>query len=403
MTAQPGISQRFIPIIEVFSEKFHRNFLEEHRVGSPLGAWCLLAYIATNDENPNPEVTKSLGCTTREAKEILLALIKEKPAVIALAVNSWINPSVADTRPISSWTKDVAEIARPVASIPDAEELNEWVERETLGLISEFPATINRNDFLALFSTVAATEINWETPLKVMPNEDMEQAWNVRNFLVDKEARNAFIHNDSVHGNFAVHLGVAADGDLNVYSVIALDENVPEAATMAVARSIASGAYNPVKIQDLELGESKNGSLIVTERVSSFFDNTIRAYLPAWKSSNSFNLLDMNLGFRESIDRFKSIGGAIGLKVEAEQVSVAEYSTAGFKAAAVSHALVALRSSTAGTYKSRNVVVRFNQPYAVVASIDPYGTSSWRGIPVFDGWVTKANDIEVKPRGRRIS
>lgn len=393
MNTPNSISARLIPILDVFAANFHQEFSQEHRVASPLGAWCLLAFIAANDENPRKEVIDNLGCSTQEAKEILLTLLKDKPEVVSLAVNSWLNPSIAGSSTFSQWVQDVTDIAKPSIRIPDSKELNEWVDKKSLGLITEFPVTINPDDFLALFATVVATDISWKAPFKVISVEEMTEAWSVKNILLENDANNSYVHDDPTYGKFGVHCGTTAENDLNVYSVIAFDENVSEETTMAIARSIAGGWYRKVVNTDLPVGDSYNGTLTVTENPKSFTpDDTVQSYLPAWKTSNKFDLKDSGLGFEESISRFSETGGDVDFKVQ--QVAVAEYNALGFKAAALTFGIMARSAMPMYQYENRNVVIRFNRPFAVIATVNT-SDPVWNRVPVFDGWITEAVEAEV--------
>jgi len=405
MTTEPSVSERIIPILDAFSAKFHENFSGEHRLASPLGAWCLLAFIAAKDKNPSPAVTENLGCSTKEAKKLLRALLKEKPADVSFAVNSWLNPSVAGSPSLISWLKDVNKIATPDISIPTQKELNSWANENSDGAIPEFPVEIDPELFLALFTNVVSTEITWSVPLKADKNEAMAKAWGVPLFLIDDVTNNSYIHHDAVYGNFGVHCGSSKESDLTVYSVIALDEAVSETDTMAVARSIASGNTNPVALADLPLGKTSNGVLSVKEVASRWAgeDDSIKTYLPAWKSSNEFNLLDTDLGFKEAMARFNDFANEVNIKVEdldvkVAQVTTAEYGALGFKAAALAYGWSAMRSASFGEVKSHKVEIQFNRPYAVVTSSCVYG-KKWKGVPVFDGWITEANSIEARRRG----
>jgi hypothetical protein len=391
MNTPTSISQRLIPILDTFSAKFHGAFPDEHRIASPLGAWCLLAFIAANDKKAHPDVVKNLGCSADEASEILVALLKEKPDVVALAVQSWIAPSIAGIPSFVQWAKDVADISVTEKTIPTEDELHSWVEKESLGLISKFPVKIVPEEFMALFATVIATDIKWNKPLQVTPSKVMQKAWDASLFLADSEFHNSYIHKDSQLGYFGVHCGTTAEKDLNVYSVIALDESVTEEQTMAVARGIAAGSYNPVAISELEVGESTNGILSVQDHKSSSSEDTFISYLPAWKSSNTFDLIeDVDFGFGHSVARFADHGEESVFTVK--QVSVAEYNSVGFKAAALTYGLMA-RCAAMTSYDVRRVQLKYLRPYAVVASVNS-SSRVWSHIPVFDGWITEAVEAE---------
>lgn len=383
----------FKEILDKFSAQFHQNFAGEHRVGSPLGAWCLLAFVAADTKNPASAVLKNLGCTPSEAKHILLTLLKEKPDVVALAVNSWINPEAAALKSFTDWIADVKEFNATTVTIPGEEELNSWVDKESLGLINSFPVNINPEDFLGLFATVIATDIKWDAPFDVETHHELNDIWKVENFLYDNRTGNTFLHKDKDLGLFAVHKASTGAKDLSVYSVIAVDESVSEADTMAVARKIATGGESKVKLDTLELGVHGDGALELIATKSSDLKKPSEqheSWLPAWKTSNKYGLNDAGLGFVESCERFNDVEQ----KTVFTQVALAEYNATGFKAAALTFGIV-MRSASIKPYKDITLaVVKFNRPYAVVATA--YNeTGIWDNIPVFDGWITEAVEAEV--------
>lgn len=398
MTEKVSTSERLIPILDSFAERFHKNFKGKHRLASPLGAWCLLAYIAINDENPNPKVVESLGCSPAEAQKILTKLLEKEPKIISLAVKSWLNPSVTGVASVSSWQKEAKEVAAPIKDIPTQDELNAWARAESQRIITQFPVEIKPDLFLALFTNLVATEVNWERPYKAVPDEAMDSAWKVDNFLVsDKEAFSSHIHQDETHGLFGVHRKFDADGEFSVFSVIALDENVSEEVTMAVARKIAAtGAYKKFSAHELPLGESANGILSVTAKKAPSSQEIFTTFLPSWQSSNDFNLLRANLGFREALRRFKDMDSA-GIDIEAKQAVEAQYTTEGFRAASRSFGLATMRCRPVEDYEIRHVTMRFNRPYAVVAIVDGVN-KTWNRVPIFDGWVAEASEVKINRR-----
>lgn len=398
MTTKVSTAERLIPILDTFSERFHENFKGEHRLASPLGAWCLLAYIAINDDNPHPKVTESLGCSPAEAQKILTKLLKKKPKAVELAVKSWLNPSITHKASVSSWSKEAKEVSSPVHAIPDATDLNAWAREASDRLISEFPVDIKPDLFLALFTNLVATEVNWDKHYKAVHDEVMSSTWKVNNFLVsNKEAFSSYIYQDETHGLFGVHRKFAKDGEFSVYSVMALDAKVSEEATMAVARKISTEGDQPFAAKNLPLGDSADGILSVIAKKSESFEDLFTTYLPAWNSSKTFNLLDADLGFREGLERFKEMGGNAGIDVEVKQGVEAQYTAEGFKAASRSFGISTMRCRPVEEFDIREVTLRFTRPYAVVASVDDVN-KTWNNVPIFEGWVAEASEIRINRR-----
>ena len=389
MNTPVNVSQRLTPILDAFSNQFHKAPAGTHRVGSPLGAWCLLAFIAADEKNPAPEVLENLGCSTTEAKNILLRLLKEKPDAVALAVNSWLNPEVAGLQSFADWMSDVKEFNGTNIAIPAQAELDHWVDKESLGLISEFPVEIDPKIFLGLFATVIATDIKWKAPFRLLDDGEIGGAWNVKKVLHDESAYTTFIHNDETHGLFAVHEAKSTGDGLSVFSVIALDESVSEADTMTVARAVATGQTVKVDLRSLELGEH-GSALEIQTKTSTNSNYQYSTRLPAWKTANEYDLTEAGLGFVESCERFNDIEH----KAVFAQVAMAEYNAVGFKAAALTFGMVMRTAAVAKSYEVRKAIVKFNHPYAVVA-VTGNGTGVWDAIPVFDGWITEAVEAEI--------
>jgi hypothetical protein len=398
MTENVSTAERLIPILDSFSERFHQNLRGKHRLASPLGAWCLLAYIAINDDNPHPKVIESLGCSPEEAQEILTKLLKKQPKVVSLAVKAWLNPSAANVASVKSWDNEAKEVASPIKDIPTQDELNAWARAESNRLITQFPVEINPDMFLALFTNLVGTEVAWESPYKAVSDEAMGSAWKIDNFLVaHKETYSSYIYQDETYDLFGVHRKFAKDGEFSVYSVIALDNNVSEEATMAVARKIvSSGGYKRFSAHELPLGESANGTLSVTAQKAPSSEEIFTTFLPAWESSNNFNLLQTDLGFREAIERFEDMDDA-GIYVEAKQGVEAQYTAEGFKASSRTFGIATKRCRPVEDCEIRHVTMRFNRPYAVVAMVDDVN-KTWNRVPIFDGWVAEASEIKINRR-----
>lgn len=398
MTENVSIAERLIPILDTFSERFHENFKGKHRLASPLGAWCLLAYIAINDENPDPKVIDSLGCSPAEAQVILTKLLQKQPKMVSLAVKSWLNPPVTHVASVKSWDKEAKEVSAPLKDIPTQDELNAWARAESNRLITQFPVEINPDMFLVLFTNLVGTEVNWDEPYKAVPDEAMGSAWKAENFLVaHKESYSSYIYQDESHGLFGVHRKFAKDGEFSVYSVIALDDSVSEEATMAVARKLASsGTYKRLSAHELPLGESSHGILSVTAQKAPSSEEIFTTFLPAWESSNNFNLLQTDLGFREALERFKDMDDA-GIYIQAKQGVDAKYTAEGFKASSRTFGISVKRCRPVEDCEIRHVTMRFNRPYAVVAMVD-HVNKAWNRVPIFDGWVAEASEIKINRR-----
>lgn len=379
----------FQKIIENFSEKFHQTHLGNHRLASPLGAWCLLAFVSADDKDPHPCVLENLGCSTQKAKEYLINLLLTKPDVVSFAVNSWVNPN-ADAGSFNQWIDDVKVFHHAHKSIPKKEELDEWVDKESLGLIKEFPVDISPKEFLALFATVVATDITWNNPYELSQDKVMSERWGVENCLVKYRDKDTFFTKDGNGHVYAVHSSRTVENDLRVFSVVSLDDNVTEAETMAMARCVANNNYDTFYLENLPLGVTYGGMLEVKEIAVRNPGDIFNVYLPAWEVEETFDLMESKLGFDKVIRRFRDEGP---IAADAKQVVTAKYNALGFKAAALSYVMVGRSAAIATQSIVREVTLRYNRPYAVVATTIS-NNDLWDYLTIFDGWISSAVEGE---------
>lgn len=377
------VMNKFKTIIDNFSKTFHEEF-DGHRVASPLGAWMLLAYVAVEHPNPSEKLIAHLGCSTAEAKEMLLILMKDKPAVLATAINAWISTENGGFGSVQNWIKAAAGVGDIEVKTPTEEELNAWAKEKSLGLIETFPLKVDPSRFVALFATMLATKIDWETPFEVTPNEAMESTWKQEKFLLepDRQGRNVSFYEDET-GLYAIHEAMNADKSLSVLSVIAMDPETPEAEVMAVARKAASEDIANVSHQSLDV----DTDTLRVERVKTIATHdTFVTSLPAWKTDNAYEIGTVEkFAYADVANRFNDFD----MIMEAVQVSVAEYNRTGFEAAALTTMMIGARSMPT-MYDKYRVTLNFNHPYAVVA-VTRNGT--WDGLPVFDGWISEATEV----------
>lgn len=370
--------------ISSYSKIFHKEYKNDHHIVSPLGAWMLLALLAqgSNDEaDPlHPIAKQALGVTVQEAGDLLKKLISSNHPAVFSALKAWLAPgSLSTDGSLRTWEQDVKDYCPVDVKVPTKDELNEWVKDKSLDLIQEFPVDIDPSWFKGLFATVIATDVQWEEPLKVIQDKELAKHWNAENFLLDNDSEHTFIHRDEEHGLFGVHYAKAQKG-LTVYSVISFNY-IPENVTLEVAHKIGAGQHNKVSLSELESNEFL--------KIKEYFgtEERFQSILPAWGFSGEHNLAEVpDCGLAAAASRLGEVG-------DVRQVVVADYSDKGFKAAALTYAIVG-RAAVFTATKALHADLQFTKPYAVVAfATDDNAESIWNSIPVFSGVIAEAKNI----------
>lgn len=379
-------------LIADYAARMHRA-VPGHHVLSPLGAWLLLALVgpgATGRERDELEVV--LGTDVDTAAGYARALLGEAHPAVSAATAYWHRPAV-DTPALDAWTRALPG-ATERGDIPSQAAADEWARRVTLGLIRTFPLQITSKTVLIL-ATALATRISWSHPFELADAAEVGHAWGtgVHQVLRSVVTHRAFVADTRAAGRVGVHIAGSQNG-LDVVSVVA-DESVPAASVIAAGYEIATGDIQQVWPDDLPLGTGHAWN--VTERQVSEADVSARrsrshALLPAWHAETRRDLMSApDLGFRIAADTLIGLLPANSYDAGAVQSAVASYGREGFEAAAVTAVAVAV-SRPAFHPVVRDVQVRFTRPYAVVAVTRRPLQSPWFTLPVFSGWIERADD-----------
>lgn len=372
-------------LINNYSVKFNDVIgVDQHHVSSPLGAWMLLAFLS--EKLDNDVVKEALGVDTVEAANLLESMMNSIPAPVAATIHGWINPdSVYRFQEFMDRTRfdDYLEV-----KFPQEKELDEWLTQTSKGILTKFPLTVDES-FMGLFASVLATDVVWRKPLDII-EAPQESAWNVNNVLFEDRTWNISFYTDAEHGPFVVHTNISED-NLQVHSVLPVYDVSADVA-LNIANRIASGELAPARSNAVDADALKQISDVIPEiiayqgeEVTSEFGLKVKwsAWLPAWESENEFDVSDARLGFKDAVS------SSDDESLDAIQVTKAEYGSKGFKAAALTTVMVGRSVAVPVTRNVPVYEVRFNKPYAVVATV--YAPNSpWNKVPVFTGYVKEA-------------
>lgn len=397
-------------LIARYAGTFHEVIGDGHHVGSPLGAWLLLALCAPGVTGPPAEaLTEVLGGRADEVAATASALLETPHPLVAAAAAVW-NRSGGDDQ---SWLAGLpASVGR--GPVPEQAALDRWAREHTFGLIKKFPLEVTADVYL-LLATALATKVSWDHPFDLVPGSELGGPWGNRLARVlrspNKAGHSAFIAATARAGDVAVHVGDARGG-LLVASVIAAP-GVPQADVLAVAHKIAIACARGEQVPRRSLSElpAKDAPLwsVRDEPQADEVGERCVAVLPAWSATDSYDLSDPRLGFAAAA---AALGK--GDPWEARQAVTATYSRTGFEAAAVTAMAVRMAMMPhRGTL--RVVRLRFGHPYAVVAvTVDEQARRAawagrsgrgsggpaasrpgpWHGVPVFSAWVAEPRSAE---------
>jgi hypothetical protein len=400
-----------------YARRFHAAAGDAHHVASPLGAWLLLALCGpASSGQTRSELAAVLGCEIEAAAAAAAALLAEPHPLVAAAAAEWHLQDVM-TDVLAGWEAGLPS-AVATGVLRDQAQLDEWASQRSLGMIREFPLTMDPDTVLML-ATAIATRVSWARPFELAAaselGPDSQWAARLRRVLRTPAVRDSghqqFIAPTQAAGDVVVHTA-RATGGLLVTSVAAAPD-VPAADVLAVGYDLATAVAAGRQVArrslfDLELGE---GPLwLLTEQAAHVTTGDGReerctAVLPAWSADSSYDLKKPGLGYPEAAAALAALLGLTSYKYAAKQACVARYSRTGFEAAAVTALAIAMSAQIRPMGVLRIAQLRFGHPFAVVAvAADDQAVQAknrrpgpWHGMPVFSAWVTEPQEAVEDP------
>ncbi len=352
-----------------YASRFHAAVGARHHVASPLGAWLLLALIGDAGE--------ALGMPAADAARHARELLDEPHPAVAAATAAWTR----DAPPAGAeWLAGLpAAVAR--GPVPTQDAADGWAREHTLGMIDHFPLTID-DAVRCVLANALATRIGWTHPFTTTGSDAFRSDWRerVRTVLrTPEKGHECAIARHPVAGDVALHRA-GAEG-LTVTSVVAAPD-VPADVVLAAAHDAARGRIERLPLAEVPLGDGP--AWTVTESTGT--GDRVSAVLPAWSATSEHDLRGEAFGFAGAAAVLGRLFGAEAW--DAAQAATARYHREGFEAAAVT--AVAVRMSFRPPGRRREAELRFDRPYAVVATAT--GTGPWAGLPVFSAWVAEPDE-----------
>src|SRR6266542_2990151 len=316
-----------------YAERFAALGADKHQVGSPLGAWLVLALAAPAATGAlRDEIADALGTDVESAQRLAAELLQRPHPVVAAAAAAW---SVPELTGLDTWRSGLPATVT-TGPVPTQQQANEWTREHTLGLIDTFPIDIRQA--VIVLASALATRVTWLRPFELADGSELHGPWGEQLTRVLRaphdDGHAAFIVTTQRAGYVAVHCA-QADELLEVTSVLAAAD-VPRPDVLAVAHEIATaraiGPVAAVSLFDLPLGDSPLWT--ITEQPAPVGGEHVDAILPAWHAHSEHNLLEVPaLAFGAAGESLRQLADVDGY-IEAAQSAVAKYSRRGFEAAA---------------------------------------------------------------------
>jgi len=376
-----------------YAQRFHPLLAGGHSVGSPLGAWLLLALVgpaATGGERER--LAETLGLDVDTAFAAARSLLSEPHPELAVGSAIW-HDAARETPALLEFVRRLVPPA-DAGPMPTQAEADAWARERTMGLIERFPLALDVGRPMALvLATALATKVSWDEPFLVVPpgSRQLPAEPGFADVSVLVRPGDPFWQGFvSTPTGPAAAFAARSRGGLVVVSVIGSREPaVLLEAAQALAMELAAGR-EPARIPlaELPLGDGP-GWRITEAEAPSLQTERYSCVLPAWEAQSDHVLRGRpELGFADAGSALVRLLRPDDYDLEAKQSAVARYTALGFEAAAVTALGVRAGAAMLPSRRGRTARIEFTRPHAVVAATA--GGGEWSGLPVFAAWVTEA-------------
>ncbi len=319
------MTSRLVDLVDAYSRRIYPAVLEQHSgtsVSSPLGIWLLLAACTTGAVGSYLDALESaLGCSAKEANELLADFLADPPPAAATAVALWVD-AAEQTQTLLDWRKGLP-LQVETGSLPSQAEADAWVQRHTLGLMKHFPVQMSDLPRLVLAS-VLATKVTWARPMDVVAadkclSEVSPWSHQVNYLLTDRSPHQyTMLVRTEAAGIVGVHFADAFE-DLAVMSVSADPALSRHDAFQAAHEVMKLNRTDTLKerrcsLFDIPLGAGH--SWVISEREVATVTPGKRieriggATLPAWRAESSLDLKRSELfGVEPALDALLGLIG----------------------------------------------------------------------------------------------
>ena len=363
---------------------------QDNFIFSPMGLWLLVAQnaYALRDGlslHERRTIERTLGCKIEDVPSLVkdiasteaVDLDGESSSQVSVKSAFWFD-DISYNNVGERYRNDLvaAGVNNVSSGMPDSSELNAWVNKATLGIIKE--AKIKDPETLALlYINAVAVDFKWKKPLIVTQDDVMSSTWGVKNVLKASAMDGAitfYKHGANIICAQKMEVTTATGADAEVISIVG--EVSPEEVA-ALVQNISDGTAELISSEEvvsLAVSGELPSSISVTPERSLVPHIFTISYLPAWKMEGQI----------KDIENAIPSVGIVAKKAKVAQQVKAEYTSVGFKAAAVTS--MPRASGLPTQYDTHEITVRFNSPYWVAAQVD--------NVPLFIARVVTAVEAE---------
>jgi hypothetical protein len=318
-------------------------------VSSFLGVWLALA---------------ASGRLTSESTLYSDELLETCPDSIRAAVGIW-----GASNPFSTASKVTQ------GPIPSPEELNTWVNDNSLDLIKSLDIDLPDGVNTQLVVSVIAAITEWPRPLQPIRMQTFmgeNYSGSIEKGVLVPGNEHFIAPFKDENGDIFVLTRLVGTNGVIVLQVLGPKSWSPEY-SVKIARSIACGdEYIPV-----EWGEAVESLDEVI--ISKGTKETVRSFTPAWEVRSTFDVDPNKL----------AVGDAdLSMVGSMKQVAYAKLDSCGFKAAGVT----GLYRSGMSEPKYDVVTVRYSRPFSFAATVRT--SNKWNNLPLFEGFITEDKFVE---------
>jgi hypothetical protein len=338
---------------------------DQSYVGSPLGAWLLLALVAPG----NPAAAAALGLEAESAARLARELVDSDHGDYLAAFAAWSNDPL-----LKSWVQSLPR--HDSGPVPTVAELHSWAEERTRGLIKQFPEAERMSSLPTVLASAVSAKTLWVKPFDRTPVSWGQEKVPGLQRLLQKAEQGGVASLSS--GEFAF-ADIAGEDGGHVLLVIGEEEATPQTvltATYDIADALDGGGEAQLQGRDdLPVGKGHSWSVDLGMQATTLV-RTVPFELEA--------KLDLSgtPGFKELGEQGLSGVLASGtVPVDSVvQAAMARFNAKGFEAAAVT--AMGLRSASMMTSYKRQLTLSFARPFAFLAR-------DRDALPWFSGWIAE--------------
>lgn len=146
-----------------YADRFAALGRGKQQVGSPLGAWLVLALVAPVASGEVAEqIAEALGADVDTAHRMAVQLLAHPHPAVSAAAAAWTREGLTELDP---WLRSLPANVQ-TGPVPTQNQADAWARKNTRGLIEQFP--LDTRDVVVLLASALATRVTWIIPFETV-------------------------------------------------------------------------------------------------------------------------------------------------------------------------------------------------------------------------------------------